>query len=433
MFSMDAPPSDFMELFRFGLFIPPAILFFIPTEPVENTVRGLPTVDFLYGLTMSMLSLIVALGSLVSTLSAGTEYPVALIQSVMAIAVFLLSVAWLWGPMAGFSGLGQLWERYVQNAGTPFELWLSDLQRSARDSDSPEQFFDLALIRLFSLRWVVGLQWREGNRSGSLGDVTSADPLRSRSGDLRITIHSHRRMGTALMLHARLLTQMIGHFYRAKQSEREFARQAHLRAIYETGARMTHDIKNLLQALRAMTSAVEHAGQRNPDAARALVERQLPLITQRLQLSLDKLQAPAVKEVRWQLASTWWQTLRTRNDGQEIEFIGELDHDPSIPADLFDTVAENLIENARFKRQTQPHIHIRVRLHADDEQITLQVSDDGEAIPDEVRRKLFDGAMDSDSGLGVGLYQAAQFAQEMGYQLTLAGRTDLVLFELRSN
>jgi signal transduction histidine kinase len=437
MFAIDMPSSDFMNLFRFGLFLPPVILFFIRIEARPHEVPGLPTVDVFYGLIMSMLCLVVALGSLVSTLTSDTPYPVALIQSVMAIAVFMLSIAWMWGPMAGFSGLGQLWERYVQNVGTPFELWLDDLQRAARDSHSPEHFLELALVRLLSLRWVIGLQWQLGDQSGSLGEVTARHPFRTRSGALRITIYSYRRIGTALMLHARLLTQMIGHFYRAKQSERETTRQAHLRAIYETGARMTHDIKNLLQALRAMTTAIEHTGQRDPDAARALVQRQLPLITQRLQLSLDKLQAPAAPtkhdDVVLQPAALWWQAMAARNESQEIEFINEMTIDPMIPVELFDSVTENLIENARYKRQMQPGIRIIVRLSTDDGHICLQISDNGSAIPREVRQALFTGAVKSDSGLGIGLHQAAQLAQEMNYRLHLAERTDRVLFELRSN
>lgn len=437
MFPIDMPSSDFMDLFRFGLFLPPVLLFFIRIEARPREIPGLPTVDFFYGLIMSMLSLVVALGSLVSTLTSDTQYPVALIQSVMAIAVFMLCIAWMWGPLAGFSGLGQLWERYVQNVGTPFELWLDDLQQAARESRTPEQFLEVALIRLLSLRWVIGLQWQLGSQSGSLGEVTAHNPFRTRSGDLRITIYSYRRIGTALMLHARLLTQMIGHFYRTKQSERETARQAHLRAIYETGARMTHDIKNLLQALRAMTTAIEHTEQRDPEATRALVKRQLPLITQRLQLSLEKLQAPEMDtpsdQIVLQPAMLWWQAMMARNESQDIEFINELTMDPIIPVELFDSVTENLIENARYKRQMQPDIRITVHLSIDAGHICLQISDTGSAVPRDVRQALFSGAVKSDSGLGIGLHQAAQLAQKMNYRLHLAERTDRVLFELRSN
>ena len=427
MFAIEAPSSDFMEIFRYALFVPPVALFLVPSAPPSPS--GMPTVDFLYGIAVSMLSLLVALGSLVSTLAVGTYFPVALIQSVMAIALFLLAVSWLWAPIAGFGGLGQLWERYVQNAGTPFELWLDDLQRTARITDSPERFLHLALERLQRLPWVAGLEWREGDREGSLGELTG-NVFRSRSGTLLVAVHGHRRMGTALMLHARLLIQLIGHFYQAKHSELEIARQAHLHAIYESGARMTHDIKNLLQSLKTMTSAVEHAQDRDAGAASGLVRRQLPLITQRLQLALDKLQAPSTTEEPSQRASTWWQTFTTRNSGQGIEFQAHLDTDPDIPAGLFDSVAENLVENARFKRQREPGTQVTVSLRTGHGEAVLQVSDTGTPVPPDLREQLFRGAVNSTSGLGIGLYQAARQAEENGYRLRLKDNDENVVFEL---
>lgn len=416
MFAMHTPTTEFMEAFRYGLFVLPAIVFFAPVD--QPTAPGVPSVDLVYGVTVSMLSLVVALGSLVSTFAIDTEYPVALIQSVLAIALFLLAVAWMWAPMAGFSGLGQFWERYVQNAGTPFELWLDDLQRTARTTDTPERFLELALKRLAAMPWVAGVNWRDGERSGTLGRTT-AHAFQGRSGSLLVAVHGYRRMGTTLMLHARLLIQLIGHFYRTKQSERETARQAHLHAIYETGARMTHDIKNLLQSLRTMTGALEQAGERDPQAASRMVRRQLPLVTQRLQLALDKLQAPELRPSALQPVSLWWRTMLERNTGQGIEFAAALDSDPPIPAELFDSVAENLIENARFKRQREPGIRIRVSIAANGDDATLRVSDDGSMVPPMVRERLFGSAMNSDSGLGIGLYQAARQARENGYRLEL--------------
>lgn len=243
-------------------------------------------------------------------------------------------------------------------------------------------------------------------------------------------MHGYRRMGTTLILHARLLIQLIGHFYRTKQSEREMARQAHLHAIYETGARMTHDIKNLLQSLRTMTGALEQAGERDPQAASRMVRRQLPLVTQRLQLALDKLQAPELREFSLQLVSQWWRVLLERNAGQDIEFTAELDSDPAVPAELFDSVVENLIENARFKRQREPGIHIRVHIATHGQDVTLRVSDDGSQVPQLVRERLFGSAVQSDSGLGIGLYQASRQAHENGYRLELVDSTHGASFVL---
>ena len=39
---------------------------------------------------------------------------------------------------------------------------------------------------------------------------------------------------------------MVGEFYENKRRETVLRRNAYLQAVHETGARMTHDIKNLL-------------------------------------------------------------------------------------------------------------------------------------------------------------------------------------------
>jgi signal transduction histidine kinase len=429
MFAVPGLSTDFMEVFRHGLYLLPAMILLVPAHAPARDTPDAPAVDFLYALGVSVLSLVIAMGALLSTLILDTPYPVAIIQALMATALFLLALAWIWAPVAGFSGLGQLWERYVQNAGTPLELWLDDLQRSARASGSPERFLDVALERLLALPWVAGIEWRDGARSGTLGELTR-HVFHGRSDTIQIAVHGYRRMGTALMLHARLLIQLIGHFHRAKVSERDMARQAKVSAVYETGARMTHDIKNLLQSLKAMSRAVEQAEGHDPSAASRLVQRQLPLITQRLQLALDKLQAPLSDASMSAPAGRWWQTLEARNTGQDIDFEARLEADPHIPVELFDSVAENLIENARFKRRGEPGIRIQVSLHCDQRGCVLRVSDDGTPVTEALRAQLCRAPVPSPAGLGIGLYQAARHAEKLGYRLRLMPKRKETEFEL---
>ncbi|MFN9490932.1 MAG: sensor histidine kinase, partial [Betaproteobacteria bacterium] len=63
---------------------------------------------------------------------------------------------------------------------------------------------------------------------------------------------------------------------------------------------------------------------------------------------------------------------------------------------------------------------------------SLLVSDDGEAVDPHKAGQLFMRPVDSESGLGVGLYQAAGFAAKNRYQLQLAeNRQGRVCFALR--
>ena len=95
-------------------------------------------------------------------------------------------------------------------------------------------------------------------------------------------------------------------------------------------------------------------------------------------------------------------------------------------------MVENLLENSRVKRQVEPGLAIQVELRAIGNEVRLRVSDDGSPIENEVAEKLFKGPVKSRNGLGIGLFQAAKQAEQMGYKLSLNAQQDAaVCFELR--
>lgn len=421
--------TEAWRMLGYGLFIVPAVLFFVPdpSEPMDTA----KSVDFLYGLTVSLLTCILAMGSLLSMYITGADYPVAVIQTILAIALFLLAISWLWTPLAGFSGLGQMWERYLQNIGTPFEGWLARLADLAEGNQTPHRFLESALAQLVELPWVAGAAWKDPDCQGEKGPAT-AHLFHFVDGDLTITVYANRSIGTALRLHGQLLLQLVAHFYRAKQREEELTRTARLQAVYETGARITHDIKNLLQSLQTTTAAMQSGKAGDEAELRALMARQLPHVSQRLQLALDKLQAPEKEAMVKGSLSEWWESLQARNMDADIRFEADLGSDPTVPRDLFDSVAENLLENARSKRLSEPGITIRVHLEARNGAAHLRVSDDGSCIDTDTARMLFKAPVSSRTGLGIGLYQAARQARQWGYELSLtANRPHDVTFDLK--
>jgi len=423
IFDLTTPSVEFQQVFNYALGLLPVILFLIPAGGDPERVPR--SVDFLHGLTGIFLILILILGGLTNTLATGTGYPLALLEMVFGMAVFLILVAWLWAPIAGFSGLGQIWERYVQNVGTPFELWLTKLQVNAIQAPDAQEFLQRAVTQLNTLPWVAGVEWRAGEDQGQLGG-SSSHVFTNTTPELIISLHTHRPMGVTLMLHARLLVQMIGHFYSAKEREATLASQAHLHAIYETGARLTHDIKNLL-----MTGALATPGTRNAQDLNRLVSRQLPHISQRLELALDKLQSPQQVSAERQQASRWWRDFIERHGSTDLCLDVQIHEDPVIPADLFHSVADNLLENIRYKRQLETDIQVDIEFVTSAHGARLTISDNGRPIPDHLTGQLFRGIVASEAGLGIGLYQAAQQARESSYELRLAENDQRVSFELR--
>ena len=242
--------------------------------------------------------------------------------------------------------------------------------------------------------------------------------------ELHLRVYTQYNLSPALTWHFHLLGQMLGEFYPAKLREQKLQQQSYVQAVHETGARMTHDVKNLLQSLNVLCAAAEKEADRS-DELQSLIRRQLPVITQRLQQTLDKLREPPISETSNTVqARSWWARLQHSYAGQGIAFVdGGIGDQALVPEELFDRAADNLIQNALAKRRLQGDFAISVHLDCTDA-VRLEVRDGGRAMAPQVAAELLRGPVPSDSGLGIGLYQVARHAEVCGYTLALAHNAD---------
>ena len=70
---------------------------------------------------------------------------------------------------------------------------------------------------------------------------------------------------------------------------------------------------------------IEHAEGVQREQPQLLLARQLPHLTRRLRMALDKLQAPETPSTARASAREWWRTLKARNAAFPIEFEDQLD------------------------------------------------------------------------------------------------------------
>jgi signal transduction histidine kinase len=182
-------------------------------------------------------------------------------------------------------------------------------------------------------------------------------------------------------------------------------------------------VKNLLQSLGSLCSAVETSDERDAAAVRRLVQRQLPQITQRLQGTLDKLTHSGNASRESIPATEWWREIQQRYGHEGVLFDAiNVPAEALVPVDLFDSVADNLLQNALAKRRSHPGLRISAAFSAD-AGCTLTVCDSGEPLSEQIAQQLFSAPVPSLQGLGVGLYQAARQAAAGGYRLGLASNT----------
>ena len=376
-------------------------------------------VDLFYSVILFLLVAALVLGSFVVKQVSHGNYPLALAQTLFAIALVLIALSWLWNPRGGFSGLGHILSQYLMSLGLPFERWVQRLAEFAEQETQPQRFLALSLEHVLDLPWVTGLQWESRHGQGEYG-VKSGYSAEFSFQDLRLRIYTRWSLSPAVLLHLKLLTQMVGHFYEAKRREQAQRQSAYTQAIYETGARLTHDVKNLLQSLRSLCAAAENSSAQQAQGLQALMQRQLPQITQRLNATLDKLRSPQQADAARVDFAVWWEGLVQRYTGRNVHFqVDGPAQDLKLPAELFDSVADNLIENALNKSATSAGLQVRVTLSTA-RGGTLTVCDNGDAIAKSTESQLFEAPVPSQSGLGVGLYHSARQASQLGYRLALA-------------
>jgi signal transduction histidine kinase len=301
----------------------------------------------------------------------------------------------------------------------------------SRLESRPEHFLAESIASLARLPWVAGAAWRAASDQGEHGRKTPF-PVTFENDELSLVIYSRYRTSPALHWHLHLLGQLLGEFYMAKRRELKLQQQSYLQAVHETGARVTHDVKNLLQSLNVLVSvAGQQSGRDYSPELQSLIRRQLPVIAQRLTSTLEKLQRPQTESEQFVPIDSWWENLKRQYVENGVQFeLGSLKDGATLPRSLAESIADNLIQNALTKRFMNPEVKIAVTLDCD-HALDFRVCDTGRAISGEIEKLLFHAPVKSHSGLGIGLYQAARHAEANGYALTLvSNREGEVCFSL---
>jgi len=412
-----ALPYEVALLAHYGLPVLFVVMMAIPAE--TDTAETPQVVDFFYAAMIVLLLIALALGSFAFMTVGKIDYITALSFSMLIIAGVLLILSFAWNPRSGFGGLSVYFSRYLLSIGLPFERWLYFLAELSQLETKPERFMKEACGGLARLPWVSGGFWHTAGESGDFGKV-SKNSVEFTNQEIHLRVFTKLPLSPSLVWHFQLLGQLLGEFYVAKQREQKLQQQTYVQAVHETGARMTHDVKNLLQSLNVLCAAAERdAAPESGGELSALMRRQLPAITQRLQQTLEKLQKPDASNGRFIKADTWWEGLQRSYAGRGVEFSREGAGDAvMLPKELFDSAGDNLLQNALRKRRLDESVNVFATFRCDDA-IEFSVCDSGAPVASEVLRGLMRGPVPSESGFGIGLYQTSRLAEISGFSLQL--------------
>ncbi len=401
--------------------LPLAILFIRTQAP---SAGQLPILDFFYTLLLMMMAFILALSSYAIGTIQAINYVQVLFMTIFGLAFGLIIFSFFWKPNTRFSGIELLMSRYLLSIGMPFEKWVRNIAAMGEIESTPNGFIQAAMHEMTALPWVSGVTWLADESQGKVGE-TSNHSTNFNFKDLHVTMHSRWQISPALYVHVKLLTQIMGEFYEAKRREETLRQNAYMQAFYETGSRLTHDIKNILQSVGTLVSAAEQSNKKDDEALLQLIRKQLPVLNQRIATTLDKLKAPSEEKKRLEKMSAWWKNLQLRHNQHDIEFIANKLPTEEINAEVLDSVLDNLLNNALEKAKYQPDTLIKVEMYDDAESsFCIDVTDTGKAMDGAIASNLFKKHIASPNGLGVGLFHAAQDSKQAGYGLSLASNVN---------
>lgn len=403
-----APLSRSMIALWLPVFFP--VLAFIPARAQLD--RPGAAFDLFYGMLVFLVLAVFVLGALAYMLIGRVGYLEALIKTSWVLAMALLLLAWAWNPRAGFSGIGASISKALLTIGLPLEEWLAQLAEESEREDDPAHFVMAVMNRLHANPWVAGVSWRSDSGEGALGKQAS-HACWYNTENLSVSLSFRNEPPVAVRWHAEWLLRLVAEFFQIKRQAQELQRLGYLQAVYETGARVTHDVKNLLQSLQTLCYAAGQPG--DPARVVALLGKQLPRIAERLSVTLEKLQSPLAKDVTPVKADEWWSIVCQRHTQGWIAWSVGAVGDATIPLTLYDSVLENLLQNVTAKKLREPELSVLVSFDGG----ALRVCDDGSDITEELALRLFTGPLKSADGLGIGLYQSARLAEESGCCLAL--------------
>ena len=395
----------------------PFTILFINTQ--SNKSGQQPVLDFFYTLLLMLMAFILTLSSYAIGTIQAINYVQVMFITIFGLAFGLLVFSFFWKPNTRFSGVELLMSRYLLSIGMPFEHWVKNIAALGEIESTPNGFVQAAMGEMTALPWVSGVSWLADETQGKLGE-SSQHITHFNFKDFHMSLHTRWQISPALYVHVKLLTQILGEFYEAKRREETLRQNAYMQAFYETGSRLTHDIKNILQSVGTLVSAAEQTEDKDNDALLKLIRKQLPVLNQRIASTLDKLKAPSEDKKRLEKMSAWWKNLQLRHNSDDMEFVAENMPSQEINAEVLDSVLDNLVNNALEKTKYQPDTLIKVEMHHTAEQgLCIDVTDSGKAMNAQTANDLFKKHIASPNGLGVGLYHAAQDSKQAGYSLSL--------------
>jgi len=314
----------------------------------------------------------------------------------------------------------------VPRSGEPVTISYSIVQRAARDrlvilssdATTDERFADLASVRDFQIRSTICAPLvRRGEVLGILFLDTTSGTYIFTENDVDL-VCSISAQAAAAIEHARLYTHLRRAYNELEEAQDQLIRSEKLSTIGTLAASLAHDMSNILSPLVPLVKMLT-AGQEVPEEAREILRREvrrLGALVQRLysfaQVGGGELRLVQINEV----LAEGTALLATEAIHRRVRLETSLAEDlPLVKADsdqVYRAVL-NLVVNALDAIEGQEDAVISVNTTLDEDEVVIEVGDNGPGIPEELQAKLFQPFFTTkEGGTGLGLYSCRRIIEE---------------------
>lgn len=225
------------------------------------------------------------------------------------------------------------------------------------------------------------------------------------------------------------LVQQVETYIQAQDTRQKFQENAQLAAFHQTSAFVIHDMKNVYAQLSMVNKNAEKH-KNNPE----FIDDML-LSLNSMQSRMDKMLGQLTSKQRSKKQhkdlidlKALWGTLENDHSlikhgiAPRFNYQSDLDLQISANIDRFRNIIRHLIDNAQYASKDSQTESVICNCRNDENYVIIEVVDNGKGMSDTfIQTKLFKPfeTTKGNAGIGLGVYDAKQFAEQMGGEMTV--------------
>jgi putative PEP-CTERM system histidine kinase len=225
------------------------------------------------------------------------------------------------------------------------------------------------------------------------------------------------------------LVQQVETYIQAQDTRQIFQENAQLAAFHQTSAFVIHDMKNIYAQLSMVNKNAEKHKE-NPEfiddmllslsSMQSRMDKMLGQLTNK-QRSKKQHKDPINLKTLWVMLESD-PSLIKHGIIPQFNYQSDLDMQINVNADRLRNIIRHLIDNAQYASKQNQTKSVVCNCRNDKVHVIIDVTDSGKGMSDAfIQAKLFKPfeTTKGNAGIGLGVYDAKQFAEQMGGEMTV--------------